>query len=130
MSLAANAYLVARHGHVMYVRATGLSNMKNAMVLEAFLNIEATSEIHTVCVDLSACSGMDSTFMGLLLASSARIRPHGGKLVVVNPTENNLKLLRLLGLADVPSRCSRVASSRSSSSSSSAAARAPATASA
>jgi anti-sigma B factor antagonist len=101
LSPPANAFLVARHEQVMYVRAVGLSNMKNAMVLEAFLSVEATAEIHTVCVDLSACTGMDSTFMGLLVASASRIRPHGGKLVVVNPTEGNLKLLRLLGLVEV-----------------------------
>jgi anti-sigma B factor antagonist len=98
---AANFFLVARHGHVVYVRAVGLSNMKNAPVLDAFLGAECTTDVHTVCVDLSACTGMDSTFMGLLAGSAARLRPHGGKLVVVNPTESNLKLLRLLGLADV-----------------------------
>lgn len=96
-----NVFLVARHGHVVYVRAVGLSNMKNAPVLDAFLGAETTTEVHTVCVDLSACTGMDSTFMGLLVGSSHRLRPHGGKLVVVNPTEANLRLLRLLGLADV-----------------------------
>jgi anti-sigma B factor antagonist len=97
----ANSYLVARHGQVLYVRAVGLANMKNAPVLDAFLNTECDALVHTVCIDLSACTGMDSTFMGLLVGSSQRVRPHGGKLVVVNPTDNNLRLLRLLGLADV-----------------------------
>jgi anti-anti-sigma factor len=97
----ASSFLVARHGHVVYVRAVGLANMKNAPVLDAFLGAEVDARIHTVCIDLSACTGMDSTFMGLLVGSAQRVRPHGGKLVVVNPTEQNLKLLRLLGLADV-----------------------------
>ncbi len=98
---AANIFLVARHGHVVYVRAVGLSNMKNAPLLDAFLCAECTTDVHTVCVDLSSCTGMDSTFMGLLAGSSARLRPHGGKLVVVNPTETGMKLLRLLGLSEV-----------------------------
>jgi anti-anti-sigma factor len=98
---AASNYLVARHGHVVYVRAVGLANMKNAPVLDAFLGAEVTEQVHTVCIDLSACTGMDSTFMGLLVGSLQRIRPSGGKLVVVNPTESNLKLLQMLGVADV-----------------------------
>ena len=96
-----NSFLVASHGQVVYVRAVGLANLKNAPVLDAFLATECDAKIHTVCIDLSACTGMDSTFMGLLVGSSQRVRPHGGKLVVVNPTEGNLKLLRLLGLVDV-----------------------------
>lgn len=99
--MSANHYLVARHGHVVYVRAVGLANMKNAPVLDAFLAAEVDANVHTVCIDLSACGGMDSTFMGLLVGSSQRLRPHGGKLVIVNPTEHGLKLLRLLGLSDV-----------------------------
>jgi len=96
-----SSYLVARHGQVVYVRAVGLANLKNAPVLDAFLGAECDAKVHTVCIDLSACTGMDSTFMGVLVGSSQRVRPHGGKLVVVNPTEGNLKLLRLLGLVDV-----------------------------
>jgi anti-anti-sigma factor len=98
---AASSYLVARHGHVIYVRAVGLANMKNAPVLDAFLGAEVTEQVHTVCIDLSACTGMDSTFMGLLVGSQQRIRPNGGKLVIVNPAEGNLKLLQMLGVADV-----------------------------
>ncbi len=95
------SYLVARHGHVVYVRALGLANMKNAPVLDAFLGAEIDAQVHTVCVDLSACLGMDSTFMGLLVGSSQRIKPMGGKLVIVNPTESNLKLLHMLGISNV-----------------------------
>jgi anti-sigma B factor antagonist len=94
-------YLVARHGHVVYVRAVGLANMKNAPMLDAFLVAEVTEEQQTVCVDLSACTGMDSTFMGLLVGSSQRLRATGGKLVIVNPTDTNLKLLKTLGVFDV-----------------------------
>ncbi|MBA3707197.1 MAG: STAS domain-containing protein [Planctomycetes bacterium] len=94
-------YLVARHGHVVYVRAVGLANMKNAPMLDSFLVAEVTQEQQTVCVDLSACTGMDSTFMGLLVGSSQRLRSSGGKLVIVNPTESNLKLLKTLGVFDV-----------------------------
>ncbi|MBA2480414.1 MAG: STAS domain-containing protein [Planctomycetes bacterium] len=94
-------YLVARNGHVVYVRAVGLANMKNAPILDAFLNAGVAESQQTVCVDLSACTGMDSTFMGLLVGSSQRLRTTGGKLVVVNPTESNLKLLKTLGVFDV-----------------------------
>ena len=97
----ASVYLVARHHDVAYVRALGLANMKNAPVLDAFLTSGADGHIQSVCVDLSACTGMDSTFMGLLVGSASRLRDAGGKLVIVNPTESNLRLLRTLGVADV-----------------------------
>lgn len=95
------AYLVARNGANVYVRAQGLANMKNAPVLDAFVRHEMQSPIATLCVDLSACTGMDSTFMGLLVGTAGVLGLTGGKVVVVNPTESGLKLLGMLGITEV-----------------------------
>jgi stage II sporulation protein AA (anti-sigma F factor antagonist) len=94
------AFLVARHGATVFVRSLGLANMKNAPMLDAFLQAESV-EVTTICVDLSACNGMDSTFMGLLVGYSQQLSRAGGKVVVVNPTEQNRRLLDMLGVSTV-----------------------------
>jgi anti-anti-sigma factor len=75
--------------------------MKNAPMLDAFLQEEINHGTREVCIDLSACSGMDSTFMGVLVGFSQVLTHFGGRLVVINPTDHNLKLLNMLGVCDV-----------------------------
>ncbi len=94
-------YLVARLGSTVFVRSLGLANMKNAPMLSAFLQEMIDQGTRVVCVDLSACTGMDSTFMGLLVGFSQLLVPMQGKMVVVNPSEMNLKLLNMLGVSEV-----------------------------
>lgn len=96
-----SVYQVARNGVHVYVRATGLASMKNAQLLDAFLRAEMDTQVDMVCVDLSSCTGMDSTFMGLLVGTSGQLSGHGGKLVVVNPTDAGHKLLKMLGVTEV-----------------------------
>lgn len=95
------SYLVARLGTTVFVRSVGLANMKNAPMLDAFLRESVGQGAVHVCVDLSACSGMDSTFMGLLVGFSQELTGVKGRLVVVNPTSQNLKLLDMLGVSAV-----------------------------
>jgi anti-anti-sigma factor len=96
----ATVYQVARSGGIVYVRVQGLANMKNVQVLDSFIGAEIEGAT-TLCIDLSACTGMDSTFMGLMVGTSQRLKGQQGRLVLVNPTEANLRLLRMLGVSDV-----------------------------
>jgi len=103
------SYLVARAGSTVYVRAVGLANMKNAPMLDAFLQEEIRLQATTACVDLSACTGMDSTFMGVMVGCSQQLAKSSGRLVIVNPTEHNRRLLEMLGVSavlPVVARCS------------------------
>ena len=95
------SYLVARTGTTVYVRAVGLANMKNAPMLDAFLQEEIRLQATTACVDLSACTGMDSTFMGVMVGCSQQLVKCSGRLVIVNPTEHNFRLLEMLGVSAV-----------------------------
>jgi anti-anti-sigma factor len=83
------------------IRAVGLANMKNAPVLDIYLGDVVQQDVTMVCIDLSACAGMDSTFMGLLVGRSQQMTAKGGRLVVVNPTVNGQRLLAMLGLDQV-----------------------------
>ena len=94
------SYQVARSADTVYVRVQGLANMKNVQVLDSCINAEAEGAV-TLIIDLSGCTGMDSTFMGLLVGTSQRLKAQQGRLVLVNPTEANLKLLHMLGVSDV-----------------------------
>lgn len=94
-------YEIARDGNTVVIRAVGLANMKSAPVLDAFFNDLTQQDVALVCVDLSSCTGMDSTFMGLLVGRAHQQVTKGGRLVIVNPTANGSRLLAMLGLDQV-----------------------------
>ena len=97
-----NGFLIARDSVTIYVAVTGLANMKNAPMLDAFFQAQdGQSGITTICIDLQGCQGMDSTFMGLLVGTSAAMEGSGARLVVINPSEVCQKLLVMLGLIEV-----------------------------
>ena len=102
MSSQAASFLAARSGDHLYIKARGLANMKGAPTLDAFLATERTAGgAMTACVDLSECTGMDSTFMGVLVGNAGAFVQAGGRLVVVNPSSANLRLLTMLGISSV-----------------------------
>ncbi len=94
-------YQVSSHGKTVYVRCHGLANMKNAPVLDAYLDNARTSGAHTACIDLAETTGMDSTFMGMLVGQGHSFEKAGGKLVVVRPSERSVRLLKMLGIFEV-----------------------------
>ncbi|MCD7799193.1 MAG: STAS domain-containing protein [Akkermansiaceae bacterium] len=51
-----------------------------------------------VVVDLAACAGVDSTFMGTLAGIARRLMPAGGGLQVAAPSERVRQSLESLGL--------------------------------
>lgn len=57
----------------------------------------AGGEVRLV-IDLEACSGMDSTFMGYLAGLSTRLRKLGGWVQIASPGERNRASLEDLGL--------------------------------
>jgi anti-sigma B factor antagonist len=52
-------------------------------------------------VDLTEAGFIDSTGIGVLVGALKRLREAGGSLVVVCPSEDMLKLFRVIGLEDV-----------------------------
>ena len=97
----ASGFRVARDRNNLYVQASGLANMKNAPILDALFQLEVHSDLQMICVDLAQCTGMDSTFMGLLVGTSAVMKAEARRLVVVNPSELCSKLLDMLGVSEV-----------------------------
>ena len=96
-----NGYSIARFEKTAYNRVYGLANLKNAPVLSAFMETEIADGVVGAYMDLSECRGMDSTFMGTMVAVSNKLDSVGGGLVISNPTEHCARLLDMLGVAAV-----------------------------
>lgn len=101
MATSTATFAVARAGATVYVRASGLANMKNTPTLHGFLEAELEQGMRQACLDLGGCLGMDSTFMGLLVEFAKRLAEQKGRLIIVNPGEKNHLLLTMLGVDEV-----------------------------
>ena len=96
----APVYRAARSGDTIYLRVAGLASMRNAPVLDLFLE-HSRGKVATICVDLNACTGMDSTFMGTLVGHAQALAESGARLVIVRPGDKNRNLLAMLGVSEV-----------------------------
>lgn len=71
----------------------------NSPAVKAFGDQRIAAGDHLLVVDLAACSGMDSTFMGTLAGIAARLSAiEGGTLQIADPGERNRRSLEDLGL--------------------------------
>src|SRR5262245_53366010 len=70
-------FLVARSRSAIYVRVQGLGSMHTASTLEAFAEAQVREGARQLVLDLRDCTGVDSTFMGLVLTISNQLRGNG-----------------------------------------------------
>lgn len=71
----------------------------NSPSLKAFGDSRIAAGENRIVVDLGACTGMDSTFMGTLAGMAARLSAlEGGGLQIAEPGERNRRSLEDLGL--------------------------------
>jgi len=71
----------------------------NSPVVKAFGDERIAAGETRLVVDLGACTGMDSTFMGTLAGAAARLSAlDGGVLQIADPGERNRRSLEDLGL--------------------------------
>jgi len=83
----------------VWVRVDGKGSHQNSRELKAFVQNQIEHlRGQRVIVDLSLCTGMDSTFMGMLTCISTRLDDAGGTLHVIHAAGRNGELLRGLGL--------------------------------
>jgi anti-anti-sigma factor len=85
-------YFMAARGAV---RASLCFPLREALLAR----LEGAEKVPAVYVDLSQCTYMDSTFIGLLVALDKRLlKNSGGRLHVLNPTQQCREILRQIGL--------------------------------
>jgi anti-anti-sigma regulatory factor len=86
----------------VWVRIDGKGSHQNSRELKAFvLEKVVTTRGQRVIVDLASCTGLDSTFMGMLTCLAMRLENSGGVLQVVHAAGRNGELLRGLGLDEI-----------------------------
>ena len=95
----ANVISVARAGQAVYARTQGLGNFSNALMFEEFCEAELQQGAECFVIDLAECTGMDSTFMGVMAGLSTHFPPGRSAIVILNASPKNRQLLDDLGLS-------------------------------
>lgn len=96
---AENSILIYRESEFSLIRCEGKGSFLNSPALKQWVDAEINNGVLTVVVDLVACTGMDSTFMGTLAGLAMRLmKCSGAALQIAEPGDRNRKSLEGLGL--------------------------------
>lgn len=95
---AENSILVGNFDGFTWIRCEGKGSFLTSPALKDFAESRIASGELCLVVDLGACTGMDSTFMGTLAGLSTRLLAPGGKVQVAEANERNRRSLEDLGL--------------------------------
>ncbi len=96
--VADNRLSVSRVEDAVLVQVSGLGNMFLAPTLRTFIESELRSGFLNFIIDLKDCRGMDSTFMGTFIGLSLEVKKRYGWFCLVNVSEENRRLLKMLGV--------------------------------
>jgi len=97
-------YEVAVDKRTVYVRAKGLASMTNCLCVRDFIEDMLDEGRRIIVMDLAECTGMDSTFMGVLAGAASYPRDTGTAkvgLAVINANASLIKLLTSVGLNEL-----------------------------
>ena len=93
--------MAARLGETVVIRVEGRGSFKISPALKQFIHrLVEEGSARRILLDMSACVGMDSTFMGMLAGMSGFLKKKGNpvSLKLINLSEKNRKLLSTLGV--------------------------------
>jgi len=95
-----SVYLVDPTSDPVVVRIEGRACFQNSGCLRDFIHEMLQQGKTRFVLDFQHCSGMDSTFLGVLAGAALELRKTApeGTLVVARPGPRNLELIRNLGL--------------------------------
>ncbi len=94
-------YEVATSKRAVYVRVHGLATMNDCLCVRDFIERMQETGHDTVVADLGDCTGMDSTFMGVLAGAALFEAGKTPRVVVLNAGDDLVKLLRSVGLTEL-----------------------------
>lgn len=91
--------------HTVVIRVEGRGSFKISPPMKQFIQkVMETKSAYRILIDMSGCSSMDSTFMGVLAGLSYHMKEKAGfTLKLINLSEKNQKLLITLGVDRVVS---------------------------
>ena len=95
-------YEVAVGNRAIYLRVHGLASMNNCLCARDFIEQEMAGAHSFLIVDLGDCTGLDSTFMGIMAGAATHPRSNPPPAVaVVNATPSLKTLLTDVGLTEL-----------------------------
>lgn len=89
--------LVGTHDEFTWIKAEGKGSFLASPAMKEAAEARIAEGERLLVIDLSACTGMDSTFMGTLAGIAARLGDKG-KVQVAEPGDRNRRSLEDLGL--------------------------------
>jgi anti-anti-sigma factor len=84
-----------------FVRVSGRATFKVGTELKQFGTAAVEGGCRTLLFDMTDCTGMDSTFMGVLAGIALRLRKQEGEMVLLNLNTRTRGLVATLGLDHV-----------------------------
>lgn len=94
-------YLVNASGDPVRLVIQGRASYTNCAPVQQFFERHAAESEASLEIDFADCTGMDSTFMGLLAGAAMHMRqrkPVAGEITLTHLSSRNLELIRNLGL--------------------------------
>ncbi|TDJ07472.1 MAG: anti-sigma factor antagonist [Deltaproteobacteria bacterium] len=77
------------------------ASVNEAAELRNLLDEQITIGHSKIVVDLSQCTYLDSTFIGVLVVTHKKLLAKGGKLIIINPLDPAKRLFHLSGISKV-----------------------------
>lgn len=94
-----NKVYIAFRGNAVFVRIIGRGSFQNSHPIKKILTAKLESGCSKILIDLAECSGMDSTFMGMVTGMSLKMKNADKEMVYLsNVSSHNIRLLETLGL--------------------------------
>jgi len=91
-------YLVRVSGDTASMVVVGKASYLNCRSAGDFFAAVSEKGCGKIVVDCLGCTGMDSTFLGMIAGAAIRLRKTNGKLTLLNLNERNSELIENLGL--------------------------------
>ena len=97
-----NNLTVAEKGSLIYLCINGRGSFRNSPSLKDFVTKKFEKKSPTkIFLDMNLCSGMDSTFMGVLAGLSILCKKNKHSFSLINISQKNEKLLKTLGVSKI-----------------------------
>ncbi len=94
------AFLVNSSDSTVFILIEGKANFLNANTFKQFIDVSLSKKISHYIIDFEHCTGMDSTFLGIIAWLGLQIKQSKNKsyLIVRNLNKRNKELFNNLGL--------------------------------
>ncbi len=91
-------FLVKIDGDNAFLTIVGKASYLNCRSVGDFFTTVANKNCHTLFIDTAQCTGMDSTFLGMIAGVALKMRKYNASVTLQNLNDRNSQLVENLGL--------------------------------